>query len=493
MPQKTNFMRKIFAMRHYPVLFRHFPTPFLLMILLAAGFTACSPARQLTAPAVTLSLPDSLPALPQSEIDVPVKVAGKPLLAAADSIVPKEFLSTGWPAYLQPSCDFRYRYRFVRSGFTLHCTNNHISVAMQCSYQVAGGRCICAAGMPVSPWISGYCGFDKEPLRRVDIGISTQFSFLPDYHIRTTSGLDQLTALDRCTMSIFNKDMTQQIVDSIRSSLTGLCKTLDVSAAGMDVAKYLHQTANRAFQKTPIGPYGFLVINPITIRVGTLNYIRDTFTVSLGISCRPELSSEGKGAGAQPPLPPLRSGGNRSGVTLYLPANYEYSFLTRLLNDSLRDKSFLYKDRQVVIKDVAIKGIGHHQLELKIDFAGSYEGRIYLRGTPVLDTAKQALSVPDISYSLESKDLVLKMARALLRGKIRRTVQGNSFLDLAALLKTNLPSLNAQLNRAITPNLYTTGQIRQFRLIGLLAGERTIQAQLMIQADLAVTSTGVPK
>src|ERR1700744_2387834 len=107
MPQKTNFMRKILAMRHFlvllrhfPVALRHFPVAFPLMILLAAGFTACSPARQLTAPAVTLSLPDSLPALPQSEIDVPAKVAGKPLLAAADSIVPKEFLSTGWPAYL---------------------------------------------------------------------------------------------------------------------------------------------------------------------------------------------------------------------------------------------------------------------------------------------------------------------------------------------------------------------------------------------------------
>jgi hypothetical protein len=486
-------MRKTFAMRFFPVLRRHSPVLLIFMAFLAAAFGSCSPAKQLTVPAVTLSLPDTLPALPQSEIDVPVKIAGKPMLAAADSIVPKEFMSVGWPAYLQSSCDFRYKYRFVRSGFTVRCTNNHLSVALECSYQVAGGRCICAAGRPVSPWISGYCGFDKEPMRKVDLGISTQFGFLPDYHIRTASGLDQLKALDRCTMSIFNTDMTQQILDSIRSSINTFCKTLDAAVAGMNVAGYLHQTADRAFQRTPIGPYGYLVVNPVAIRVGTLNYVRDTFAVSLGISCRPELSSESKSSGPQASLPPLRSGGNRSGVTLYLPANYEYSFLTRLLNDSLHDKSFLYKGRQVVIKDVAIKGIGHHQVELKIDFAGSHEGRIYLRGTPVIDTAKQALSVPDISYSLESKEVLVKMARTLLRGKIRRTVQGNSFLDLAALLKTNLPSLNAQLNRVVAPNLYTTGQIRQLRLIGLLAGERTIQAQLLVQADLSVTSTGLPK
>ncbi len=188
----------------------------------------------------------------------------------------------------------------------------------------------------------------------------------------------------------------------------------------------------------------------------------------------------------------MQSGGNRSGVTLYLPANYEYSFLSRLLNDSLRDKSFLYKGRQVVIKDVGIKGIGHHQVELKIDFAGSHEGRIFLRGTPVVDTSRQALSVPDISYSLESKDVLVKMAKTLLRGKIRRSVKGNSFLDLAALLKSNLPSLNAQLKRTLAPNLYTNGQIRELKLIGLLAGERSIQAQLLVRADLAVTATGIP-
>src|SRR5580658_1121725 len=138
--------------------------PIILILALAAGLGSCKPAKQLSTPTVTLSIPDSLPPLPQSEIDLPVKVAGKPVLRAVDSLVPKEFLSPGWPNYLQPSCDFRYRYRFVRSGFDIRCTNNRISVAMSGSYQVAGGRCLCAAGRPVSPWVSGYCGFDNEPM-----------------------------------------------------------------------------------------------------------------------------------------------------------------------------------------------------------------------------------------------------------------------------------------------------------------------------------------
>jgi hypothetical protein len=463
-----------------------------VLLFAIAGITACGPSKKLTAPAITVMVADTLPELPSSEIDLPIKIAGRPLLMAADSIFPREFVSPGWPGYLQPSCDFRYKYRFVRSGFTLHCTNNRVSIAMQGNYQVAGGKCLCALGKPVSPWVMGYCGFDREPMRRVDIAFSSQLSFQPDYHIRTSSGVDQVKALDPCNMSIFSVDMTQEMMDSIRSSILYFCRGFDVAAGKTDVARYLRQTAARAWQKTPIGPYGYLIINPVSVRVGTLNYVRDTVDVSLGISCRPELSSDARG-NAPPPLPALHPGANRSGVALYLPANYEYSFISKLLNDSLHDRSFEYKGRTVVVREVAVRGIERHKIELRIDFSGSYTGRIFLRGTPVLDTARQTLSVPDISYSLESHDLLVKMAKALLRGKIRRNLQGNSVLDLAALLKTNRASLNAQLNRMLMPNLYTTGELRQLRLIGLLAGEKSIQAQLFLQADLAVTCTGLPR
>lgn len=477
-------------MRHYPV-----RNTLLSYIVVGVVLGSCSPAKQLSTPlstpGVVVSLADTLPALPQSEIDIPIKIAGKPFLAAADSVFPREFTSLGFPAYLQPSCDFRYRYRFVRSPFTIKCTNNRISVGMECTYQVAGGHCLCAGGRPVSPWISGYCGFDNEPMRRVDLSFSSQFFVGSDYHLQTVSGVDQVKALDKCTMSIFSMDMTQQIMDSIRSSINGLCKQLDVSAAGLNVAGYLRQTA-KTWQKTPLGPYGWLVINPLAARVGALNYVRDTFFLSLGISCRPELSSD-KSPAKQISLPPLNNGGSHSGITLYLPANYEYSFLTKLLNDSLQGRSFTYKERQVIIKEVAIRGIGHHQLELRIDFAGSHEGRIFLRGTPVVDTAKQALSVPDISYSIESREVLVKMAGAILRGKIRRTVQGNSYLDMATLLKTNMPTINAQLNRMVLSHLYTSGQIKELKLIGLLAGENSLQAQLFVRAELSVTSTGFPR
>ncbi len=467
-----------------------------LSLLLALGLTSCGPSKKISLPSAQNSAAcpsDALPALPPSEIDLPIKIAGRPLLATTDSLIPKEFLSDGWPAYLQASCDFRYKYRFVRSGFTVHCVNNRLSVALQGSYQVAGGRCLCVNSKPVSPWASGYCGFDKEPMRRIDLAFSTQLNFQPDYRLRTASGLDQLKALDRCTMSVFSLDMTQQILDSIGSSVNSFCRTLDQTIAKMNFSGNLHQNATRAWQRTPIGPYGYLVINPTAMRIGTLNYVRDTFAISMGISCRPELSSDSTNPAKLPPLPPLESGGNRGGVTLYLPATYDYAFINKLLNDSFRNKSFDYQGQKVILKDMTVSGMGHHQIKVEVDFGGSHEGKFFVWGTPTLDTAKQELRVPDIQYELKSKELLIKLGKILFKNKIRSNVRGNSFLDLAALLKANLPTLNAQLNRSLAPGLFTTGEVKELKMIGLQAGEKAIQAQVFIKADLSVTSTRLPR
>lgn len=466
--------------------------PALLTCLFVLG--SCSSSKKLSTPAtvVTLQLPDTLPALPISEIDLPLKICSRPWLAMADSMVPMEFTSDGWPAYMQASCEFRYKYRFVRSGFTLACTDNNAVLLMNGNYQVAGSRCFCALDKPVSPWVSGSCGFGKEPMRRVNIAIRSQLSVTPGYRIQTQTRLDQLKAPDKCVVSLLSTDITQQITDSIRSSITGFCNTLDETLGGLNFTDYIHHASQTAWQKTGIGPYGYLVINPTSLRIGRLNLAKDTFSISVGLSCRPQCSSDSTNPAVLPPLPPLQSGINRDGIALYLQADYSYHFISRLLHDTLLNKSFEFKGSTVIIKDVELRGIGRHQIEVRVDFAGSRKGRVYFRGTPILDTAKQALSIPDISYSLESRDLALKMARTFFRNRIRRTLKGNSYLDLGSLIKANLPSLDSQLNKQLAPNLYTKGSTKAVRMIGLLAGDKNCQVQLMVKANLTVISTGLP-
>jgi hypothetical protein len=223
-----------------------------------------------------------------------------------------------------------------------------------------------------------------------------------------------------------------------------------------------------------------------------LNYIQDTFRINIGLTCRPQLTSEGSASPAIPPLPPLSSNVRDNGLSVYLGASYDYPFLSKLLNDSLKGRSFLVKGQTVIIKDLTLKGIGHHQVELTVSFGGSRKGEVKLWGTPVLDPVKQALTIPDIKYTLDG-DMMIFIARTFFKRRIRKNLQGGSYVDLAAMLKANMPMLDAQLNRTLAPNLYTKGSIKELKMIGLLAGDHALQTQLFVKADLSVISTGLPK
>ena len=464
------------------------------VVFLALLFGSCSSTKKIVAPPVSNIKPaDTLPALPPSELDFQLKADGPSILAKADSMTPKQFTSDAWPNFSQPSCDFRYKYRFIRSNLAISCVDNRINVKLTGNYQIAGGRCLCAMNKPVSPWISGSCGYGNEPMRRVNINIGSQLSFLPNYHIITKTKTEKLEALDRCSVSLFSSDVTQQVLDSIRSSLTVFCSTLDDMIAGIDFSRILGPSVEKSYDRTAIGKYGYLAVNPYSFRVGKLNYAKDTFNISVGLSCRPELGSDSSHSKPPPQLPPLIQTENRSGISLYLNAVYDYAFLSKLLNDTLRNKAFEIQGRTIVVKQVSITGLGNRQVEIMIDFAGSNKGRVFLHGTPKLDTAKQTLTIPDISYTLESGDLILNIAKSLFKNKIRKALNGSSYLDLAALFKSNIPLIESYLNRKLTNSISLTGKINQIRLIGLLAKKEEIQVQVYTTGNLSVTDSEYAK
>src|SRR5579862_7250372 len=449
-------------------------------------FISCSTSKKATG----FRLPDSLPALPVSEIDLPVRISAKPILFKANFLVPAQFTSDGWPNYSQPSCDFRYKYRFTRSAFTVTCVNNVLGIQLTGNYQVAGAKCVCSMGKSISPWISGSCGFGNEPLRHVTINVSSRLSFLPNFKISTATTPGKIEAQDKCYVSLFSSDVTQQVLDSVRASVQNFCNTLDATISGMDFSGIAQQSVEKGFHKTPISKYGFLVINPSAIRVGQLNYSKDSFSISVGISCKPELSSDSLTKEIAEVHVPVNVGENKDNVNMYVNAAYDYEFISKLLSDTLRNRVFDYKGRTIVIKDAAIKGLGNHQVEVRIDFAGTNKGRLYLRGTPVLDSAKQTLTIPDISYSLESGDLALKIGKSLFSNKIKKTIRGRSYLDVNALVHTNIGYLDSLLSRDLGHGATLSGKIRDLKVTGLIPEERLVRMRIYAKANLEIESNG---
>ena len=461
-----------------------YPLKYLSCFLVIALFLACTSTKKTV---VEREEPQTLPELPLSELDIPILLAAAPIMAKAEHLVPAEFTSDAWPQFIQPSCDFRYKYRFVRTALQISCNNNLFNIRFGGNYQVSGSKCLCTAGIPVTPWISGNCGFSPQPLRKVNMALSTNLQFLSNYSIRSTTTINQIQPVDKCAVSIFSSDITQLVMDSIRSSLVAFTTAMDQSIAGLSFTKFVTQLKDSSYRKIAIGKYGYFLLNPTAFRIGQLNYIKDSFATSLGVSCKPLFSSDPSNHIAVPnSLPALLQTESRDGVRLYLNMSYDYNFLSKTLHDSLYNKVFEVKGRTIVVKDAIIRGIGNRQVELQIDFAGSNHGSIFLRGTPVLDSAKQTLGIPDILYSMEGEDLALKIGRSLFRNKIRKTIQGKSYLDMNALLNVNKPMIDQQLNREWAPGIFSSGNIKEAKIIGMLVTRQNIQLQVFISGELKI-------
>ena len=429
----------------------------------------------------------TLPELPNSEIDIPIKIAAKPLLEKAEHLVPLEFTSDAWPEFLRPSCDFRYKYRFVRSALQIACTNNVLTLRFGGNYQISGGKCLCTAGIPVTPWISGSCGFNPQPLRKVNMALSSTIQYLPNYAVRTTTTVTQVQPVDKCSVSLFSNDITQLVMDSIRSSLVSFSSAMDQKIAGLDFNKLILKLKDNSYQKISIGQYGYFLLNPSAFRIGELNYKKDSFEISVGVSCNPQLGSDSVSHINVPKsLPSLLQTETRKGMRLYFNMKYDYAFLTRILHDSLYHKIFELKGRTIVVNDASIRGLENHQIELRIDFVGSNHGSIFLRGTPILDTARQTLSIPDIQYSLEGEDLALKIAKSLFKNKIRNTIQGKSYLDINAVLNTNKVTIDRMLNRELMKGVYSSGKLNKARILAMLINEQGIHFQVFISGEMEV-------
>jgi hypothetical protein len=461
---------------------------YFLALMVMSLFLSCTSSKKTTATFIPAA---ALPPLPESNINVPVKIVMPQLLAKAATLIPKQVTSEGWPAYLKIGCEFQYKYRFIPGNFVFNCVNNQVQVKLNGTYQVAGERCICAMGKQTTPWVGGSCGFADEPMRNTEIYISSQLNFQPNYTVRSSTTTQKVTAAEKCTVTMFKMDITQQVLDSIKASTNIFCQSMDSLINGFDFSSTTKNLAERINKKIALSKYGYLKINPSAAKMGQLNYYNDTLQAVLGISCFPELHSDSTNNFSAAFLPPLQSADVASGVTVYTNARYDYAFITSLVNQLVKDSSFLLEGNRIVIKNILINGVDNGKVEIKIDFAGNKTGTIYLVGSPKLDAIQQIISMPDLDYSLKSNDVMLRLGKTFFNNKIIRLLREKATIRINELVEKNRTAINAQINKKVAEGAMSQGSLTDIRVVALLTGKDMIQAQTCTRANIGIIMTGI--
>jgi hypothetical protein len=458
---------------------------------LFALFASCGSSKK-AATAAPPPVVKTLPPLTESVIHIPVKIVVKPFLQQAEQLAPTTITSDGWPAYLQSGCDFRYKYRFLRSGFQFSCVNNRVTMTMNGRYQIAGSKTVCVLGQSVSPWINGSCGFGEEPMRRVNIQLVSDLRFTPDYRLQTSTRVEKVQAIDKCVVTIFNNDVTQQVMDSIAAAVNFYGAAVDQNMRNLRFDEVLNPVAERAGKKIPLSTYGFMKLNANSVKLGAINLTGDTLKFIAGLSCFPEISSDSINTAVTQHLPPLSGTVNGDGFNLTTNAIYDYRTIDTLLTRTLKGREFDVKGEKIRISGVEVSGLDNYKVRFKIDFTGTKRGTLFLTGTPELDIQTQQLQVPDLEYDLNSSSLVLAVGKTFFNRQILESLRQQAKINVRELYLKNKVKIDTQLNRVIMDGIQMTGNTQELRLTGLVINKDNVQVQAQVKGQVNLVITNLP-
>ena len=129
-------------------------------------------------------------------------------------------------------------------------------------------------------------------MRKVDINITSLLELLPQYQVRTTTMINRLVAKDKCVVSLLQTDMTKEVMDSIRASIETYTTSFDRFVQELNNNALLLQWRTNGNRVFPVSNYGYMNLNPSMLRMGKLNYLKDTLVFSVGLQGVPQFSSD---------------------------------------------------------------------------------------------------------------------------------------------------------------------------------------------------------
>ncbi len=430
-----------------------------------------------------------LDSLPSSEINIPIQVDLKPIYIMAEKSVDTLFTSPHYPDdWVQDGCATRYKYVFRRSPLQMSATGTAMTLKFTGFYKIVGSTRLCVNGTVVSPWTPACrCGFEEE--RKVDVSFSNSLSITPDYKLKLNIVRNEPKPLNNCKVCFWGQDITKQVIGGLTKELDVSKKDLDKRYGTVDLKSRFQQVWDQLNKVYNLYGLGWLKINPQRIRINNIFAKNDSLNIFLGLSAKPIVSFE-KPAEQSSWIPTLGSYSRKPGFSIFLDAVLSYDSLSRILNQQLAGKEFVFKKllvkKRFVIDSCRMYGAGNEKLVIKISFSGTNNGVVYLLGKPVYKHDSRTIEVEDVDFDIKSKNILLGSADWLFDKKITKEISKQAKFELGSYVDTAKVSMNKQLNQEWIKGIRSYGNMTDIKISGIYPMQQYLIIRSNCTGDLSV-------
>lgn len=369
----------------------------------------------------------------------------------------------------QNDCNLTYSYS-VRNNAPLNLSflqtpGNPLKIATQ--LQVGAGATFCALCVNffgrrcVVPKISASCG-QGEPLRRIQVGVSTVLGVNPNYSLRANTRLDDLFFIDPCRVTFLNINISGIIESKARSRVP--LGSLDQRVGTISIRPQALQLWNKLNENLQIDNGLFLKIHPTQLSLSNITGINQTANIRIGLEATPEIVTDGTIPPALP-LPDLQPVTGTSGFNIFSDINLDYKYISDKITSALKKNTIDVAGKKIKIKKVQALATNNRELILKVFFKGDVCGYVYVLGVPVYDPLTGDVKLTNIKYDVLTSSFLLNVAAWLLQPIVTTKLEEKAKFPIKTFIDNNVNKLNPLLKKDYPNGVSTDGKINSISIV----------------------------
>lgn len=447
--------------------------------------------------AVTRPVPDPAP----SVVNLPVTVSLAQVATQVENKVPRgQNKEDDW----QPLGKFAVvgtvyvKEMWERDPLKLNIHDDHVDVSAHVRYRarIAAHPCVPLAGCR---WVElGSCGTHSQ-MPTMDIGLQTVLSYGRDWTVVAKTHPHPVQPGVRCRLTEAKIDVTDRVQKLVQDLLDRAAPQIDQKITeAVDLRRRVEDLWSDIQQPIRASKDVYVLIQPESLSATAPRGKGTTLSTSVAVVVRPRVVIGDRPPVDEQPLPPSGHVAPGRGFQLQLTADLPYAVVDSILEKKLAGHTFDARGHRITVVGAHLYGSGD-RVVLQVRVKGDAKGTIYLVGTPQFDPVTRAISVPDLDFSVESRQLLPKVAEWLMGDQLRDELRGAARFELGDRVDRIRGDVDRALNRNLGRSVRMTGGVDALRPLGVFVFSQSLGAvvaadgHLQIHVDVRTRGGATPR
>jgi len=425
--------------------------------------------------------------LAPSFLSVPVVIRLGTLLAEVEEAVPRRWGSQDEPIEVPEHGRTDASITLERTPFQAEVIDSTAVLSTTVAYTLDA-----TYDLPLLPDLNLACGTDGDARPRLAVALRSPVRLTEDWRLEIAARVHRVVAAssgerDRCEVTLAGFDVTGRMEEAARSFLEDHLSTIDSIVGEADIRSSFTGWWDVLREPIELDDRIWLEIRPTGIGRGAIQGRGQVVEVDATLEARPRVLLGKRPPDWDAPLPSLGPGSADDHLHILIEAQAEYPTASRRLTAALSGTGVEAAGHRIEISDLELSGIGAGRIALQVTVRGDVEGRLFLVGTPSFDPASGQVFVPDLTFSVDTANLLVSGASRALRRQLEALLRERARWPVDGVLSWAADRLRDGLNRTLADGVVLTGEVGDVTIIGVEARTDALLVRASGLAEAALT------